>query len=332
MTNSQFVTPESIERAAQGLAAVTTRTPLLPTWWLRAELAAEVRLKCENLQRTGSFKIRGAYTFVSRLTTEQRNRGLIAASSGNHAQAVALAAQLFGTSAVLVMPTTALPVKVDGVRRCGAEVVFAGTTHDERAAREAALAIDRGLVTVPSFDHPDIIAGQGTVGREILEDWPAVEVILVPTGGGGEVSGIGAWVKRTNPSCQVVGVQPEASAAIRRSLDAGELVTVGSTATIADGLRIERVSDLTFAHIRAFVDDVVTVDDEAIRDATRRLALEAKLIVEYSGATALAALLSRRFLPRGRKTAVVLSGGNIQPAEIAGVIGAASQRGDAVDR
>ncbi|MBE3071511.1 MAG: pyridoxal-phosphate dependent enzyme [Acidobacteria bacterium] len=325
MTNSQLVTSDSIERAARGLAAVATHTPLVPAWWLRAELGAEVRLKCENLQRTGSFKIRGAYTFVSRLTNDQRDGGLIAASSGNHAQAVALAAQLFGTSAVLVMPTTALPVKVEGVKRCGAEVVFAGTTHDEREARAAELERERGLVRVPSFDHPDIIAGQGTVGREILEDWPEVEVILVPTGGGGEVSGIGAWVKRTNPSCRVVGVQPDASAAIRRSLDAGELVTVRSTATIADGLRVERISDLTFAHIRAFVDDVVTVDEEAIRDTTRRLALEAKLIVEYSGATALAALLSGRFLPHGNRTAVVLSGGNIQPMEIARLIGSESR-------
>lgn len=321
MTNSQLITSDSIEHAAQGLAAIVTHTPLLPAWWLRAELGADVRLKCENLQRTGSFKIRGAYTFVSRLTKDQRDRGLIADSSGNHAQAVALAAHLFGTSAVLVMPTTALPVKVEGVRRWGGEVVFAGTTHDERAARAADIANERGLVGVPSFAHPDTIAGQGTVGREILEDWPEVEVILVPTGGGGEVSGIGAWVKRTRPSCQVVGVQPDASAAIRRSLDAGELVTVGSTDTIADGLRVERTSELTFAHIRAFVDDVVTVAEEAIRDTASRLALEANLIVEYSGATALAALMSGRFLPHGKNTAVVLSGGNIQPMEVVRLLG-----------
>ena len=269
---------------------------------------------------------------MANATPDQPGIGLLRSVFGfpefRPGQAEAIGCLNSGENAVVVMPTTALPVKVEGVRRWGAEVVFAGTTHDERAARTAELASARGLVAVPSFAHPDSIAGQGTVGREILEDWPEVEVILVPTGGGGEVSGIGAWVKRTSPSCQVVGVQPDASAAIRRSLDAGELVTVGSTETIADGLRVERTSELTFAHIRAFVDDVVTVGEDAIRDTTRRLALEAKLIVEYSGGTALAALLSGRFRPHGKNTAVVLSGGNIQPAEIVRLLGSSNRLGD----
>lgn len=315
-----LITADSIARAAADLSGIATRTPLVPAWWAREALGADVRLKCENLQRTGAFKFRGAYTFISRLSDRERQRGVITYSSGNHAHAVAFAARLFAIPAVIVMPTTAMPVKIEAARQHGAEIVFEGTTFRERQVRARAIGETRGLTEVPPFDHPDIIAGQGTIGREILDQWPEVEAIVVPAGGGGEVSGVGAWVKRAKPSCRVIGVQPERSAAIRRSLDAGAIVSIDSTATMADGLRIERPGVLTFAHIRAFADEVVTVSESAIEETTRRLILESKLLVEFSGATALAAVLSGRWLPEGRPTAVVLSGGNIDPATVAELI------------
>src|SRR5690606_28246064 len=192
---SALVAPEAIRDAAQGLRGVAVRTPLLPADWLSEELGAETRLKCENLQRIGAFKVRGAYTMVSRLPEPERRRGIITYSSGNHAQAVAFAARQFAIPAVVVMPVTASAVKIEGARRLGAEVVLEGITSLERQARAEAIAAERGLTVIPPFDHPDIIAGQGTVGLEILEDWPDVRAILVPVGGGGLLSGIAAWVR-----------------------------------------------------------------------------------------------------------------------------------------
>jgi threonine dehydratase len=209
------------------------------------------------------------------------------------------------------MPTTAPAVKVEGARRLGAEVVFEGTTSIERKVRAEALAAERGLAIIPPFDHPDIIAGQGTVGLEILEDWPEVEAVLVPVGGGGLLSGVAAWVKRARPSCVVVGVEPEAADAMQRSIRAGAPVTIEPRPTIADGLMPVRPGDLTFEHARALVDEFVTVEEEAIAEATARLLEQARLVVEPSGAAAVAALLSGRFQPRGRRIAVVLSGGNL---------------------
>jgi threonine dehydratase len=306
-----LVSPAEIEDAARSLRGIVIRTPLLPAPWLEEVVGAEVRLKCENLQRGGAFKIRGAYTMLSRLPDLVRRRGVITYSSGNHAQAVALAARLFGLPAVVVMPTTAPAVKVEGARRLGAEVVFEGTTSIERKVRAEALAAERGLAIIPPFDHPDIIAGQGTVGLEILEDWPDVDAVLVPVGGGGLLSGVAAWVKRARPSCVVVGVEPEAADAMRRSIRAGGPVTIEPRPTIADGLMPVRPGDLTFEHARALVDDFVTVEEEAIAEATARLLEQARLVVEPSGAATVAALLSGRFQPRGRRIAVVLSGGNL---------------------
>lgn len=309
--SDRLVSPAEIEDAARSLRGIVIRTPLLPAPWLEEVVGAEVRLKCENLQRGGAFKIRGAYTMLSRLPDAVRRRGVITYSSGNHAQAVALAARLFGLPAVVVMPTTAPAVKVEGARRLGAEVVFEGTTSIERKVRAEALAAERGLAIIPPFDHPDIIAGQGTVGLEILEDWPEVEAVLVPVGGGGLLSGVAAWVKRARPSCVVVGVEPEAADAMQRSIRAGAPVTIEPRPTIADGLMPVRPGDLTFEHARALVDEFVTVEEEAIAEATARLLEQARLVVEPSGAAAVAALLSGRFQPRGRRIAVVLSGGNL---------------------
>ncbi len=228
-----LVTSSSIIEAAAALEPVALRTPLLRTRWLdELGLGAEIRLKAESLQCGGSFKFRGAFTMIRRLPEATRRRGVIAPSSGNHGQAVALAAQMFATPAVIVMPTHAPRVKVDGVQHWGATVEFAGTLSSERQARAAALAVERGMVIVPPYDHPDIIAGQATVARELLQDWPEVEAVLVPVGGGGQVSGVAAWIKRAKPNCVVIGVEPDGSDVVRRSRAAGRPIQMSSTHTI----------------------------------------------------------------------------------------------------
>lgn len=318
---AELIAPERVAAAATSLEGVARRTPLLEASWLSELTRGEIRLKCENLQRGGAFKIRGAYTMVARLPARQRQRGVIAYSSGNHAQGVALAARLFGIEAVTVMPTTAPAVKREGAVRLGAEVILEGTTSIERKAKAEAIAAERGLTIVPGFDHPDIIAGQGTAGKEILDDWPAVDVILVPVGGGGLVSGIAAWVKRMRPECLVIGVEPENADAMSRSLAAGEPVTIAPRPTLADGLAPVRPGDLTFAHARDLVDDIVRVSEHAILEATRQLIGSAKLVVEFSGAAAAAALISGVFRPEGRRCAVILSGGNLDASRALALLG-----------
>lgn len=313
---SALVSRDDVAAAAATLRDIAVRTPLVRAPWLEDAAGAEVRLKCENLQRAGAFKVRGAYTMIARLPEAERRRGVITYSSGNHAQAVALAARHFGVPAVVVMPTTAPAIKVEGARALGAEVLFEGTTSIERRERAEAIAAERGLTIVPPFDHPDIIAGQATVGREILEDWPDVEAVLVPVGGGGLIAGIAAWVKRERPECLVVGVEPENADAMRRSTEAGEPVTIEARPTVADGLAPVRPGDLTFAHVRELVDDIVTVSDETIENATRTLIRTGKLVAEFSGAATTAALLSGRFETRSRPTAAVISGGNLDPSRM----------------
>lgn len=315
--SSELISPASVRDAAERLRGVAVRTPLLPAPWLSERLGAEVRLKCENLQRAGAFKLRGAYTMIARLPDEERRRGVITFSSGNHAQGVALAAKLFGIHATVVMPTTAPAVKVEGARSLGAEIVLEGTTSTERQRRAEAIAAERGYVMVPAFDHADIIAGQGTVGLEILEDWPEADVVIAPIGGGGLAAGIAAWVKSQRPDATVIGVEPEAADAMLRSIRADEPVTIESRPTIADGLMPVRPGDLTFAHARAFLDEIVTVSDEAIVEALRGLMARSKLIVEPSGAATTAALLSGRIDVAGRRVAAVISGGNLDPARAA---------------
>ena len=301
----------AIEAAARRLEGVVRQTPLIE---LPFDTGAGVRAKCENLQAAGAFKIRGAYNFIAQLTGEERRRGVITYSSGNHAQAVALAAGLVGVPAVVVMPTTAPRIKVEGARRLGAEVIFEGTTSADRRTRAETEAGARGLHVVPPFDHPWIIAGQGTVGLEILRDCPEVARVLVPVGGGGLISGIAAAVKQGRPDVRVVGVEPEGAATMRASLAAGHPVTLGRVASIADGLLPVRPGDLTFAHTQTLVDEIVTVGDDAIAHAVSWLFRRAKLVVETSGAATVAAILEEKPTGEGDgdgTTVVVLSGGNI---------------------
>ena len=303
-----------IEAASHRLAGVAVRTPLLPADAVSEAVGAEVRLKCENLQRAGAFKIRGAFNFVSQLSDEQVGQGIITYSSGNHAQAVALTGKLRGIRAVVVMPTTAPPVKVQGTRRLGGEVVFEGTTSVERKVRAEAIAEEEGLVIVPPFDHRHIIAGQGTVGLEIARDWPDVDVVLVPIGGGGLASGVAAAVKRMHPAVKVIGVEPVGAATMRAALDHDGPTLLTEVSSIADGLLPVIAGELTFEHARELLDDVVTVDDDSIRRATELLLSRQKLVVEFSGAATTAALLSRAVKVEDARVAVVISGGNLDPA------------------
>jgi len=308
-----------IEAAARRLAGVAVSTPLLPAEALSDATGAQVRLKCENLQRAGSFKIRGAHNFVSQLSDEQVSSGIVTYSSGNHAQAVALAGKLRGVPVVVVMPTTAPKVKRDGTERLGAEIEYEGTTSIERMVRAEAIAEERGLVIVPPFDHRHIIAGQGTVGLEIAHEWPDVDLVLVPIGGGGLASGVAASVKRLIPGAQVIGVEPKGAASMRKALDEGHPALLKEIDTIADGLAPVIAGELTYEHARDLMDDVVTVDDDAIREATAWLVSRRKLVVEYSGAATTAALLSKVVDTGGRAVAVVVSGGNLDPSLLAGL-------------
>lgn len=307
-----LVTLDDVRAAAASIAGVAVRTPLLPCPW-----AEGLWLKPESLQPVGAFKVRGATHALARMPAAARAAGVITHSSGNHGQAVAHAAAAFGVPVVVVMPDVAEPVKIEATRALGAEVVL--VPAGERASRTAELMAARGLSFVPPYDHRDVIAGQGTVGLEIVADAPDVDVVLVPVGGGGLASGVATAVKASAPGAAVIGVEPAYAADAADSLRAGELrawPTELTYRTVADGLRTG-LSELTFAHLRERLDGIVTVTDEEILAAVPLLARRSRLVVEPSGAVTVAAYLHRRAeLPAGRTVAVV-SGGNINPALLA---------------
>jgi threonine dehydratase len=307
MTTHVLVSIDDIRRAAERVRPIARVTPLVD---VSAAAGRPLFLKCESLQPGGAFKIRGAYNMVAQLTGEQRRRGVITYSSGNHGQAMALAARALGAPAVVVMPTTAPAIKVEGAKSFGAEVIFAGTTSVQRRERAEQEAAKRGLTMVPPFDHEWIIAGQGTAGLEILEQRADVAAILVPIGGGGLVAGVAAAVKQTRPDVKVIGVEPAGAAAMKASVDAGHAVTLPKTESVADGLMPVRPGDITFAHVQKFVDDVITVDDGEIVDAVLWLFEKAKIVAEPSGAATVAAALSGRARVDGPLVAII-SGGNI---------------------
>jgi threonine dehydratase len=306
------VTVDEVRAAARRLAGRVVRTPLLPCPWAPGDLW----VKPESLQPTGAFKLRGATNAVAVLDPVARARGVVTHSSGNHAQALAWAARSYAVPAVVVMPTTSPPVKVAATRALGAEVVLVEPT--ERVAVAERLRDERGLSLVPPYDHPDVIAGQGTVGLEIAEDLPDVDTVLVPVGGGGLASGVVVAVAALAPRARVVAVEPELAADFAESLARGERVTWDTALTyrtVADGVRLPSVGELTWEHLRHHVDEVVTVGEDAILEATVLLATRARLVVEPSGALAVAAHLARPDRP-GRTVAVV-SGGNVDPALLA---------------
>ena len=317
-----LVSLDDITAAASRIAGIARRTPL---WSATADPnRAGLWLKCENLQLTGAFKIRGAANMLRQLDRGALDRGVITYSSGNHGQAMACTARLLGAPAVVVMPTTAPAVKFEGARAYGAEVVFCGTTTIERRLEAERIAAERGMTMVPPFDHPWVIAGQGTIGLEILEDLPGVEAIYLPVGGGGLVSGVAAAVKRLQPAVRIVGVEPTGAPKMTRSLAAGHPVTLESTSSIADGLLAVRPADITFAHVAALVDEVVTVTEDEIADSVGWVAREAHQVVEPSGAVAVAAARTRHPLNTDSGHIVaLLSGGNVSPERLSQILAGA---------
>lgn len=302
-----MVSLTEIKEAAERVRTIARVTPLLDVTSIAGR---SLLLKCESMQPGGAFKIRGAYNMVAQLTAEQRARGVVTYSSGNHGQALALAARELGAPAVVVMPTTAPTIKVEGARGFGAEVIFAGTTSAHRKTRAEQEASERGLTMVPPFDHDWIIAGQGTLGLELLNQRPDIETVLVPVGGGGLLAGVAAAIKQSKASVRVIGVEPAGAAAMKASLAQGHAVTLDSTASVADGLMPVRPGDLTFAHAQKYVDEVITVEDDQIIDAVLWLFTKAKVVAEPSGAATVAAALAGLVSGTGPMVAIV-SGGNI---------------------
>ncbi|SFR04392.1 threonine ammonia-lyase [Desulfoscipio geothermicus] len=300
-----------VDDAASVLAGIVHRTAVDYSSTFSELTGSQVYFKTENLQKTGSFKIRGAYYKISRLTEAQRARGVITASAGNHAQGVAYAAARAGIGATVVMPLTAPIAKVEATRGYGAEVVLAGRGYDEAFAEARELQAKTGATFIHGFDDPDIIAGQGTVGLEILEQLPHADAVILPVGGGGLVAGTALAVKSRRPAVKVIGVQSEGAPAMCLSHQARCLQESGSACTLADGIAVRRPGRLTFELVCRYVDDVVTVSDEEIARAITMLLERSKLVVEGAGAAGLAALMQKRVVLPGATVVVVLSGGNI---------------------
>lgn len=322
MTSTPPVTLDDVRDAAARIKGVAHRTPVLRSRTLDARVGAEVFLKCENHQRVGAFKFRGAYNAVSRLSPEQLARGIASFSSGNHAQAVALAARELGSSAVIVMPEDTPASKRAATEGYGAEIVTYDRYTGDREAIGAALAAERGLALIPPYEHPHIIAGQGTAALELMEEVGELDLLLVPVGGGGLIAGSSTAVKGLSGSVRVVGVEPEAGDDTKRSLAAGHRVTIPVPRTIADGQAAEIPGELTFSINRRLVDDIALVSDDDIRDAMRFAFERLKTVVEPSGATALAAALSGRVDRVPPRVGIILSGGNVDARRFAEICGA----------
>ncbi|MFC8343130.1 threo-3-hydroxy-L-aspartate ammonia-lyase [Streptomyces sp. NPDC057280] len=317
------VTLDDIRSAADQLKGVAHRTPVLRSRSLDGRVGAEVFLKCENFQRMGAFKFRGAYNAASRLTPEQLARGIAAYSSGNHAQAVALAARELGSTAVIVMPEDAPPSKRAATAGYGAEIISYDRYTGDRVAIAEALAAERGLALIPPYDHPHVMAGQGTAALELLEETGELDALLVPVGGGGLIAGSATAAKGLYPGVRVVGVEPEAGDDTKRSLEAGRRVEIPVPRTIADGQALHTPGELTFPVNQRLVDGISLVTDDEIRDAMRFAFEHLKIVVEPSGATPLAALLSGRVAGLPRRVGVIVSGGNVDAARFAELCGSA---------
>ena len=306
-------TLDQIQQAAEGLREVAPPTPLVETADLSRRAGQPVFLKCELWQPMGAFKLRGAWTAISRLSPEAKAKGIITHSSGNHGQAVAFVAQRLGLRAVIVMPKTAPAVKVEGVRRYGGEILFTEAVSSARLQKAAELAAEEGLTMVAPYDDPDIILGQSTCAYEVLQAHPEISTFLAPIGGGGMLAGTCVTVIHGRPDARVVGVEPEGAAKLTAALHAGHPVALEKTASLADGLLPLSVGALTFEYIRQVVREAVRVTDEEIAAAVRYLWREQGLRVEPSGAVGVAALLAGKFRPK-TPTAILLTGGNVDPA------------------
>jgi threonine dehydratase len=319
-----IVSLDDIREAQARLRGIAVRTCLVPSHIHETgsnKGGRRLYLKPENQQPIGAFKLRGAYNKIASLSDEERRRGVISYSSGNHAQGVAYAARALGVKAVIVMPGNAPAIKREATVALGAEIILVGPASSERQAKAEEVAAQKGYAIIPPYDDEKIIAGQGTIGLEILEDLPEVECVLVPVGGGGMISGIATAIKLNKPSVKVIGVEPELAADAQASLRSGRIVQFTAeqdTRTVADGLRTQSLGAANFEHIRRHVDDIVTVTDEDIRQAMKRLAGDPKTLAEPSGAVAVAAFLYHQDeLPKTKINVAVISGGNIDPAMLA---------------
>lgn len=304
--------------ARERLQTVTVKTNLIHSTVFSDESGNDVYIKPENLQRTGSFKLRGAYNKIAKLTKDEKARGVIASSAGNHAQGVALGAQRLGTKAVIVMPKPSLLIKIEATRQYGAEVVLAGEVYDEAYAEAVRLQEENGYVFVHPFNDEDVIEGQGTIALEVLEELPDADILLVPIGGGGLVAGVAAAAKLKNPSIKVVGVEPEGAASAVAALKADKAVVLDSVSTIADGAAVKQIGDVTLKYIKEYVDEIVTVSDYELMEAFLLLAEKHKIVGENAGLLSVAGL--KKLKEKGKKVVSILSGGNIDVLTIASMI------------
>lgn len=312
-----------VERAAARIAGAAHRTPVMTSRTADARTGAGLFFKCENLQRVGAFKFRGAYNAIAALDADQRARGAVAFSSGNHAQAMALAGRLQGAPVVIVMPEDAPAAKVAATRGYGAEIVLYDRYAADREAIGRRLAGERGLALIPPYDHADVIAGQGTAAKELIEEVGPLDLLLVCLGGGGLLAGSALAAAALSPGCRVIGVEPEAGDDGQRSFRSGTIVDIAVPRTIADGAQTQHLGTLTFPIIRRLVADVVTVPDAALVDAMRFFAERMRIVVEPTGCLAAAAALSGAVDVRGRRVGIILSGGNVDLARFAALVGGA---------
>lgn len=309
---------KDFENAVETCSRVINRTSLEYSALFSEQTGAKVYLKPENMQHTGAYKIRGAYYKISTLTDEERERGLITASAGNHAQGVAYAAREFGCKATIVMPTSTPLIKVNRTKSYGAEVILSGIGYDDSYSRACELAEENGYTFIHPFNDPDVATGQGTIAMEIIKELPTVDYILVPVGGGGLATGVSVLAKMLNPKIRVIGVEPAGAACLKASLDKGEIVTLDSARTIADGTAVRTPGDIIFPYLQENLDDVITVEDDELIGAFLDMVENHKMIVENSGLLTVAALKHMDF--RGKKVVCILSGGNMDIITMSSVV------------
>ncbi|AOY99152.1 serine dehydratase [Cupriavidus sp. USMAHM13] len=305
------ITFDDVSAAHERIRGAAHRTPVLTSTTADAATGATLYFKCENFQRMGAFKFRGAYNAIAQFTPQQKAAGVLAFSSGNHAQAIALSARLLGVHAVILMPEDAPAVKIEATRGYGAEVVLYDRYKQDREALAVQLAAERGLTLIPPYDHPHVMAGQGTAAKELFEDAGPLDLLLVCLGGGGLLSGCAVAARALHPGCRVIGVEPEAGNDGQRSLRSGEIVHIETPRTIADGAQTQHLGQYTFPVIRTLVDDIVTVSDAELVDTMRFFASRMKIVAEPTGCLAAAAALQGKVDIRGKRVGVIVSGGNV---------------------
>ena len=310
-TANLAVTYQDVAAAAKRLEGIARKTPVLTSGQADKQANATVFFKCENFQRVGAFKFRGAYNAISSLSEEQKQQGVVAFSSGNHAQGIALAARMLGVHATIVMPSNAPAMKLAATREYGAEVILYDREREDREVIAARLSSERGCATIPAYDHPDVIAGQGTAAKELFDEVGQLDYLFVCTGGGGLLSGCAIAAAHLSPGCIVIGVEPEAGNDAQRSLRSGEIVHIDVPDTIADGAQTQHIGKLVLPILQAYVKDIITVSDDQLRTQMRFFAERMKIVVEPAGCLAAAAVMHRAFDFDGARVGVIVSGGNV---------------------